>query len=73
MSEIQECYWLTPLVKTEYSRKCFGIITPCSKVGMSLKTSLWMTIDVGTEAWREEGRVAGPLHEWLASSDKLQQ
>jgi hypothetical protein len=34
MSEIQECYWLTPLVKTEYSRKWFGIITPCTKVAV---------------------------------------
>jgi hypothetical protein len=36
MSEIQECYWLTPLVETEYSRKCFGIITPCTKVVESM-------------------------------------
>jgi hypothetical protein len=27
MSEIQECYWLIPLLKVEYSRKGFGIIT----------------------------------------------
>jgi len=32
MSEIQECYWLIPFVRAEYSRKCFGIITPSTIV-----------------------------------------
>jgi hypothetical protein len=32
MSEIRECYWLIPLLKVEYSRKCFGIITPSTIV-----------------------------------------
>jgi hypothetical protein len=32
MSEIRERYWLIPLLKVEYSRKCFGIITPSTIV-----------------------------------------
>jgi hypothetical protein len=35
MREIQECYWLVPPVRAEYSRKCFGIITPSTKVVFS--------------------------------------
>jgi hypothetical protein len=65
MSKIQECYWLIPPVRTEYSRKCFGIITPSTKVERETPIcGMWIysRLQYCTKARRVENRPSAKSH-----------